>query len=248
MKLSKKIFIIVTLIIVSVISSLVFKERTIGVFSNTRNLPIYSVDIKEKKIALTFDVSWGKDNTDEILDILDKYNVKASFFLVGGWIDMYPELVKKIYDKGHELGNHTDKHPDLTRISRDKIISEISINDAKIMNLTGFEPKIFRCPSGSYNSSVIKTIEATGHYAIQWDVDSIDWREEGGEVELNRVLKKAKPGSIILFHNNAKNTPGNLPKIIEYFKKSGYQFVKVGDLIYKNNYYMDQSGKQYNNN
>ena len=171
LRLSQKIFIIAVLIIVSVITSLIFKERSIGVFSNIKALPIYSVDTKDKKIALTFDVSWGKDNTDEILNILDKYNVKASFFLVGGWIDMYPELVKKIYDKGHELGNHSDKHPDLTRISKEKIIREISINDAKIMNLTGFEPKIFRCPSGAYNSLVIKTIEDTGHYVIQWDVE-----------------------------------------------------------------------------
>lgn len=248
MKLTKKIFIAFALIFVSVVSSIIVKEGYIGVLSNNKALPIYSVETKDKRVAITFDVSWGEDNTDKILDILDKYHVKATFFFVGGWIDMYPDKLKEIYDRGHELGNHTDRHPDLTRITREKIIKEIAVNDAKIMKITGFEPKLFRCPEGAYNDSVIKTIEDTGHYAIQWDVDSIDWKEEGADLELNRVLKKTKPGSIILFHNNAINTPLNLPKIIEYFQKNGYEFVKVGDLIYKDNYYLDYSGKQFKNN
>ncbi|EET84140.1 polysaccharide deacetylase [Clostridium carboxidivorans P7] len=138
---------------------------------------------------------------------------------MGGWIDQYPEKVKSIYEKGHEIGNHSDRHPDMTKISRDKIIEEIDINDSKIRKLTGEGTKLFRCPEGSYNNLVVQTVKDTNHYCIQWDVDSIDWKEEGANLEYERVVKKVKNGSIILFHNNAKYTPDNLPKVIENLKK-----------------------------
>lgn len=244
-KMVKKVFLAMFLLCVAIIGSVFYKNQNIATFINVnRNLPIYYVDTKDKKIALTFDVSWGTDNTDKILQVLDKYNVKATFFLVGGWIDEHPEKVKSIYEKGHEIGNHSDRHPDMTRISRDKIIEDIDINDSKIRKLTGEGTKLFRCPEGSYNNLVIQTVKATNHYCIQWDVDSIDWKEEGANLEYERVVKKVKNGSIILFHNNAKYTPDNLPRVIEKLQKEGYEFVKVGDLIYKDNYHIDYDGKQ----
>ncbi|WPC41382.1 polysaccharide deacetylase family sporulation protein PdaB [Clostridium sp. JS66] len=247
-KMVKKVFLAMFLLCVAIIGSVFYKNKNIATFINVnRNLPIYYVDTKDKKIALTFDVSWGTDNTDKILQVLDKYNVKATFFLVGGWVDQYPEKVKSIYEKGHEIGNHSDRHPDMTKISRDKIIEDIDINDSKIRKLTGEGTKLFRCPEGSYNNLVVQTVKATNHYCIQWDVDSIDWKEEGANLEYERVVKKVKNGSIILFHNNAKYTPDNLPKVIEKLKKEGYEFVKVGDLIYKDNYHIDYDGKQIRN-
>lgn len=207
-------------------------------------IPIYSVDTKGKNIAISFDTSWGTDYTEKILQILEKYNVKATFFVIGTWADQYPEKVKEIYKTGNEIGNHTNMHPDMRRISQEKIISEIAITDAKIKGLTGEDSKLFRCPSGAYDDKVMKVVESTGHYCIQWDVDSIDWKQEGADLEYNRVISKVKPGSIILFHNNAKFTPENLPKIIEKLQKEGYKFVKVGDLIYKDNFYLDLNGKQ----
>lgn len=247
-KMVKKVFLAMFLLCVAIIGSVFYKNKNIATFINVnRNLPIYYVDTKDKKIALTFDVSWGTDNTDKILQVLDKYNVKATFFLVGGWVDQYPEKVKSIYEKGHEIGNHSDRHPDMTKISRDKIIEDIDINDSKIRKLTGEGTKLFRCPEGSYNNLVVQTVKATNHYCIQWDVDSIDWKEEGANLEYERVVKKVKNGSIILFHNNAKYTPDNLPKVIENLKKQGYEFVKVGDLIYKDNYHIDYDGKQMAN-
>lgn len=219
-----------------------------GVFSFTgRKLPIYCVDTKEKKIALTFDASWREDNTDEIIKILDKYNVKATFFLVGTWIDANPDKLKMLYDKGHEIGNHTNTHPDMNSITKESLIREIDTADEKIKKITGSGTTLFRCPSGDYNNLVISTVEGQNRFCIQWDVDSIDWRNEGAEIELNRVLKKTKPGSIILFHNDAKFTPQNLPIIIEYFKNKGYSMVKVSELIYKESYTIDDSGKQFYN-
>ena len=155
--------------------SIIFNYDSGAVFSNIgRTLPIYSVDTSEKKIALTFDVSWGLDNTEKILQILDEYNVKATFFLVGAWAEDNTDMVKKIHDRGHEIANHSTKHPDMTKISRERIIKEVEITDAKIMELTGESSNIFRCPSGTYNDNVIDTLKEINHYCIQWDVDSID--------------------------------------------------------------------------
>lgn len=244
-KLLKKLAFVLSLFFIVTLISIVVNYNSKGVFINTsRKLPIYCVDTKEKKISLTFDMSWGTDNTDKILDILDKYNIKATFFLVGGWIDENPDKVKEIYKRGHEIGNHSNMHPDMTRISKNRMIQEIDINDAKIRKLTGEGTNLFRCPEGTYNDLVIETVKETNHYCIQWDVDSIDWKEDGADLEYNRIIKKTQPGSILLFHNNAKYTPDNLPRIIEKLKSDGYEFVKVGDLIYKDNYHIDYSGKQ----
>lgn len=244
---SKKIIVALILILFSILWAYYIKGN-IGVFSNNKSLPIYSVDLKEKKISLTFDVNWGEDYTEEILQILEENNVKATFFLVGTWVDNYPQKAKLIYSKGHELGNHTDKHPDLTTISRERIIKEIAATDGKIMNITGAKPELFRCPSGAYNDLAIDTVKSTGHYPVQWDVDSIDWKEQGAEIEFNRIIKKTKPGSILLFHNNAKYTPENIKRIIKHYKELGYSFVKAGDLILKDNYYLDYNGRQFEKN
>lgn len=242
-KIYKKVLFAVLLLAVSTISS-IFLNVSKGVFIQDKNIPIYSVDTQEKKVSITFDVNWGNDNTIEILDILDKYNVKATFFIIGNWAEDFPELTKEIYKRGHEIGNHSDTHPDFTQVSKDRIIKEISVADAKIMKITGQGTKLFRCPSGSYNDNALNAVKSAGYYCIQWDVDSIDWKAEGADMEYERVMKKVNAGSIILFHSDAKFTPYNLPRIIENLKSEGYSFVKVGDLIYKENYKINLEGKQ----
>jgi peptidoglycan-N-acetylglucosamine deacetylase len=234
------------LMICATLLSIFYNHQNVSVFFNGhRELPIYSVNTKEKKIALTFDV--GDESTIKILNLLDKYNIKATFFLVGSWIDRYHEEVKEIDKRGHEIGNHSNTHPDMTKLSSSEIVKDISINDAKVLSLTSKIPVLFRCPSGAYNNSVIETVKTTGHICVQWSVDSIDWKALNAENEYERVVKNVKPGSIILFHNNGKYTIDNLPKIIAYLKKQEYNFVKVSDLIYKDNYYIDYSGKQIHN-
>lgn len=248
LRVLKKFLFVFILLCIGVAASIFMNYKDTSVFIKVdRSLPIYCIDTKDKKIALSFDVSWGEDNTDKILETLDKYNVKATFFIVGGWIDQYPDKLKEIYKRGHEIGNHSNKHPNMTKISREKIIQDIDIADAKIRQVTGEGTKLFRCPEGSYNDTVVETVKQTGHYCVQWDVDSIDWKEQGADLEYNRVIKNTKPGSILLFHNNAKYTPDNLPRIIEKLQSDGYKFVKVGELIYKDNYHIDHSGKQMPN-
>ena len=248
-RLIKKIFMVSVLLLIAIGISLFTNYGYKGAFTVlNRKLPIYSVDTKEKKLAITFDVSLGEnDYTEKILDLLDKYNVKATFFVVGDWVDRNPDKLKELCRRGHEIGNHSNRHPDMTKISREKIIEDININEAKIRSITGSGTKLFRCPGGAYDDSVINTVEKSGYYCIQWNVDSVDWKEQGADIEYRRIIKNIKPGSILLFHNSAKYTPENLPSIIKNLQSRGYKFVKVGDLIHKDNYRLNYEGKQMAN-
>lgn len=244
----KKVSLALLLLFSAMVMSVLFNFGEAPVFFKiNRKLPIYCVDKKEKVAALTFDENWGNDNTKKILDILNKYKIKGTFFVLGKWADEFPDVVKEIHNSGNEIGNHSNMHPDMTRASQERIKNEIAETDAKIMKLTGNTTNLFRCPGGEYNDLVVQTVENTGHFCIQWDVDSIDWREDGAQVEYNRVINKTKPGSIILFHNNAKYTPENLPKIIEKLQGEGYKFVKISDLIYKHDYHIEDDGRQIPN-
>lgn len=245
-RIIKKLTISIFLMIICVMLTMFSKNK--GVFlSGKNNLPIYSVQTKEKNVAITFDVNWAEDKDKsmmKILDILDKHKVKATFFLIGDWIDDYPEQVKEIYKRGHELGNHSNSHPDMAKVSDERIKKEINITDGKITNLVGKGSRLFRCPSGSYNDNTINIAEKMGYYCIQWDVDSIDWKAQGADKEYNRVISRVRPGSIMLFHTDAKYTPETLPKIIETLESKGYSFKKISDLIYKDNFYIDSRGVQ----
>ena len=246
-KLISSICIIITMLII--ISSFLLSKFVISVNQVEKNyLPIYSVETNEKKVAITFDSTWGINNTNEILNILDKEGIKATFFLLGKWVDEFPEEAKEIYKRGNEIGNHSDSHPSMSNISVERLIKEITLGDEKLKKLTGRSTKLFRFPSGEYNKNLVQVVEGTKHIAIQWDVDSIDWKEQGAEIEFNRVIKNVKPGSIILFHNGTKYTTETLPKIIEKLKKEGYSFVTVSELIYKENYSIDNRGVQKLNN
>lgn len=236
-----------------ILFAMIMGLSSLGSYKNTmvsnKKHPIYNVETQEKKLCITFDMNWGNDHTKEILDILDKYNMKATFFVIGSWISYDKEnenLIKEISQRGHTIGNHSNSHADFTKISRDKIKNEIDSTDEKIKNITGKDTILFRFPSGAYNDVSLEQVWNNNHIPIQWDVDSVDWKEQGEEIEFNRVIKKVKPGSIILFHNNAKHTPRNLEKIIKKFQGEGYEFIKVEDLIYKEDFYIDSNGKQIN--
>ena len=248
-KFNINIKIIIFSAIIVLVGALILNKSIINVFNlNNKKLPIYNVDTNgEKVIAITFDASWGADNTIKILDVLDEYDVKATFFLVGRWVDEYESEVEEIHKRGHEIGNHSNSHPNMTSLSKDAIIREIIITDSKIRKITGEGTKVFRFPEGAYNDNVVQIIQESGHYCIQWDVDSIDWKEAGAQKEYDRVIKKTVGGSIVLFHNNAKYTPDNLPKILKQLTNDGFSFVTVSELIYKEDYIIDHAGKQIKN-
>lgn len=215
--------------------------------SSTRLVPIYNVDCEQKQVAISFDAAWGADKTQEIIDVLAEYNCTATFFLVGFWVDKYPEMVKAIDEAGLEIGTHSNTHPDMAKLSYDSIKSELEISMSKISDITGKEVKVFRPPYGSYNNTLLSTCSELGLKAIQWDVDSLDWKGlSAGEVT-KRVIDRAKSGSIILMHNNADHVVDSTRLTLDYLTKSGYKVTSVGELIYSEDYYIDANGVQHKN-
>ncbi|KYO65283.1 polysaccharide deacetylase family protein [Thermovenabulum gondwanense] len=215
-------------------------DKTLRVFSFfDRLLPIYRVETQEKRIAISFDAAWGADKTPEILDILDKYKIKTTFFLVKMWMDKYPEMTKLIASFGHEIGNHSATHPHMGKLSKDEVVKEIQSTHLRIKELTGQDCKVFRPPFGEYSDTLIKTAQELGYYVIQWDVDSLDWKDLSASAIYDRVIKRVKPGSIVLFHNNGKNTPEALKIILPELIKQGYEIVPVSSLLIKGDYYID---------
>lgn len=209
-----------------------------------RKLPIYCVDSSEKKIAISFDAAWGNEQTEELIQILDRYQVKTTFFVVGEWVDKYPESVKALADAGHEVCNHSDTHPYMTKLSQDQKIQQLQNCNDKIKAITGKSPELFRPPYGDYNNGVIEATDSLKMFTIQWDVDSLDWKDPTVDEMVNRVTSKVTNGSIVLFHNGAKNTPAALPKILEQLQADGYTIVPVSDLIMRENFTIDHAGKQ----
>lgn len=208
-----------------------------------RELPIYSVEREDDKIALTFDCAWGDEDIDDILKTLDEYGVKATFFVTGDFAERCGEAVRKIHDSGHEIGNHSYNHADYTKMSSEDIIADIEKADKVIKDKTGTLPNLVRAPSGGYNNTVVSAIENSGRKYIQWSVDGIDYGDADSQSIYDRCVKKAKKGDIILLHNGTKNTANILPKILEALE-CNYQIVPAGELIYKDNYILDNSGRQ----
>ena len=206
--------------------------------------PIARVDTTKKKVALTFDVAWGSENIEEILNILDKHNIKATFFLVGSWIDDNEELVKEIHNRGHEIGNHSNTHSSFTDISNEEKIDEIVSTANKIKDLTGEDANLFRPPFGHVDKDTMNTCKSLGYYVIKWDVDSGDWKNIGSTNVIDRVTKNTTKGSIILFHVNVKDVGAYLEESISNLEKKNYSMVKISDLIYKDNYKVTSTGEQ----
>lgn len=239
------IMMVIMIVCISLIYNYSGYGRLISVFrNNNRELPIYCVDTPEKKIAISFDAAWGADYTESLLKILKNYDVKSTFFLVGFWVDKYPEMVKRIDEEGHEIGNHSLNHPHMSQLSKEQIVQELTKTSEKIEAITNKKVTLFRPPFGDYNNRLVKTSREMGIQVIQWDVDSLDYKDYGADAIVRRVLSKVKNGSIVLFHNNATYTKDALPIILENLQKENYKIVPVSELIYKENYYIDHTGMQ----
>lgn len=244
-KVAIRLTAVLLLVVVSIMFTEVIKEDGIrSVFAPTKELPIYCVDTPDKKIAISFDAAWGTDFTYDILDTLDKYNVKTTFFLVDFWVKKHPDVVKEIARRGHEIGNHSTNHPYMSKLDEIQIIKELKTTEDSIKEITGKRTTLFRPPFGDYNDRLIRVCRDNGYYVIQWDVDSLDWKEYGVQPVVDRVTRNVKNGSIVLFHNNAKYVSEFLPIILEKLQAEGYEIVPISELIYKDNFYMDNTGKQ----
>ena len=213
-------------------------------FTVNRKLPIYSVQTDEKKVAISFDAAWGADKTRDIMRVCDEYNVKATFFLVGFWIKKYPEMVKEIYNNGFEIGIHSNTHPDMTKLSKKEIREELTTNIKLVEDLINVRPKLFRPPFGYYNNNLIEVCEELNLSCIEWSVDSLDWKGLSASSLAGRVTSKATNGSIVLFHNNSDNIVDGLKMVLEFFLGNKTQVVPIGELIYYDNFTINNQGTQ----
>jgi len=213
--------------------------------SYREDIPIYSVETEEKKCAITFDCAWGASDIPDILDILDRYHAKATFFIVGVWAEKYPDMVKLMAERGHELASHGYGHLHMNSIPEEKIAEEITRCSEVLEKLAGQKVKLFRPPYGEYNSKVVKTAKNLGYHTIQWDVDSLDWKKEMTRENIfSRVVKRTGKGSILLFHNDTPHTRDVLSDILEALTESGFDFVTVSDLLLSEPYRIRYDGRQ----
>lgn len=220
-------------------------NRTLPANAEERKIPIYCVKQDKKVVSLSFDAAWGNEQTQTLLDILAKYKVKTTFFLVGAWVDKYPESVKAISDAGHDVGNHSNNHDHMPQLSVDKIMADTQECNAKIEVITGKKTTLYRPPYGDYNNNVVQAVNDCDMYCVQWDVDSLDWKDPTPQQMVERITSKISNGSIILMHNGAKNTPEALPLIIEAIQAQGYEIVPISEILLKGQYATDHEGRMY---
>ena len=229
-------------------STTINDEESIETSSSTNKLlPIYSVQTEKKEIALTINCAWNDSDIDKIIEVLKSNNVKATFFMVGDWVEKYPEAVKKINQEGHEIGSHSDTHPHVNQLSSEENLEEIKTSSQKIEQITNKKVTLYRPPYGEYNNTVIKVANENSYIPIQWSLDTLDYTGITGNEMWNKIKDKISNGDIILMHNGTEHTADSLDMIIKNIKEKGFNLVTVSDLIYKENYSIDVNGKQIQN-
>ena len=216
----------------------------IQTMSQAKKLPIYNVDTSEAKISFTMNCAWNADDIDQILATLSKHNTHITFFMVGDWVDKYPNAVKKISEAGHEIANHSDGHKHVNNLSLEENEKEVKLCSDKIETITGKKTTLYRGPYGEYNNSVIQAAENQKHITIQWSLDTLDYKGLTADEMWARLNGKVKNGDIILSHNGTKHTADSLDKILTNLESNGFKVVTVSDLIYKDNYIIDNNGTQ----
>lgn len=216
----------------------------IETMSQAKKLPVYCVETSEPKVAFTMNCAWNADDIDSILETLSKHNVKITFFMVGDWVDKYPEAVKKISDAGHEIANHSDGHKHVNNLTLEENENEIKLCSKKIEKITGNKTSLYRGPYGEYNNTVIQAAENQKHITIQWSLDTLDYNGLTGDEMWARLNEKLKNGDIILSHNGTEHTADSLDKLLTNIKEKGFQVVTVSELIYRENYEIDSNGVQ----
>ncbi len=233
------------LAVIGLIFWIVSSPVLVGVSAAQRQLPVYSVEREDRVVALSFDAAWGNEDTQTLIDILNDHGVSATFFVVGDWVDKYPESVKALSDAGNEVMNHSVSHAHFSTLSTEQILADVTGCNEKIEAITGLAPTLFRCPYGEYDDHVIRAIHSLDMTPVQWDVDSLDWKGISAAEIRERVLSRVQPGSIVLFHNAAEHTPEALPGIIEALQADGYTIVPVSQILLQGETTIDNTGRQW---
>jgi len=217
------------------------------VFNNEspRSRPIYSVDRQENVVALTFDASFSAENTQGILDALNAHDANATFFVTGVWASRHTEQMQALNDSGRvEIGTHSNTHPHLSRQSARQVELELSTSVSVINDITGKEVELFRAPFGEYSDTILNTAQNLNLIPIHYDIDSQDWQDTASYDITNRVLQNTQNGSIVLLHNDGRNTLDALNGIIVGLKNRGFKFMTVGEMILRENYTINSNGRQ----
>ena len=244
----KKLVSLFSCVLIGVIALIVAgstASKVVATMNEQKEIPVYCVECDEKVCALSFDAAWGNEQTETLLNILDEYDVKSTFFLVRQWVDKYPDSVKAISDRGHDVENHSATHPHMNSLSEEEQKEEITSCNEAIQNLTGKSPALFRAPYGEYNNTLVQNVKSLDMYCVQWNIDSLDWKDPAPDDMVSRIEQNLTEGSIILLHNGAKNTPEALPRIIEAIRNKGYRIVPVSELIPQGEYFTDAQGMMH---
>jgi len=229
----KRVLIIAAAILFSV--AVIYAERdNITVFSHQEPSAVYSVVTDRKAVALTFDISWGDKRPEPIINILKEKGVtNATFFLSSPWAKTPPDIVRQIVEGGFEIGSHGHKHVNYNELPDEEIRRQIQTAHAILTEETGRAPNLIRMPNGAFDKRVLRIANELGYTVIQWDTDSLDWKNPGVDTIINRVVSRAHPGDIILMHasDSCKQTHEALPVIIDRLRAKGYEFVTVSELL-----------------
>lgn len=236
MYISKRIFKIILVIIAAIIvvafaSKAVGKQRIQDTSTKAQNV-VYKADTEYKIISVTVEVNANtQDYTEQILNVLNKNNVKATFFLTGQWVEANKDLAKKISDSGHEIGNHSNTHKDMKKMMTYKIEKEITDADQIISQVYTKQIELFKPPFSYVGSNVINAADKKGKTVIIHSIDSLDWKSANADYIINIINSNIKPGDIICFHNDAKYCADSLDSLLPKLKEQGYKFDTVGEIL-----------------
>ncbi|RSL29151.1 polysaccharide deacetylase family sporulation protein PdaB [Salibacterium salarium] len=229
-----KIYIISAMAIFIMAGGFLVNRSVFPVFSTEESpAAFYRADIEEKKVALTFNISWGEDRALPILDTLKENDITATFFISGAWAERHPEITERIVEDGHTIGNHGYRYEHYPRLDDDEIVRDLNLSHKKIKDVTELDVKYFRPPHGDFNKTVLEKIEQFGYSTVHWSVGGNDWNNPGVEQIVANITEDVEPGDVILLHasDSAKQTGDALPSILTELKNQNYSFVNIEELI-----------------
>jgi polysaccharide deacetylase family sporulation protein PdaB len=216
-------------------AGIVYSEKTnVTAFASEQPAAVYSVPTEKKVIALTFDISWGEKLPEPIVKALEDKHVKnATFFLSSPWAKAHPDVALRIAKDGFEIGSHGHKFTNYSTLEDAEIRKQIQTAHQILSEVTGKSPKLIRMPNGDFDKRVLNIADSLGYTVIQWDTDSLDWKQIGKDAIVKRVVSRAYPGDIVLMHASdaALQTQSALPEIIDQLRAQGYEFVSVSELL-----------------
>lgn len=202
--------------------------RPIQVFGG--NKPIYQGSKDRKLMAFTYNVAWGNEYIPPLLEIFKNKNIKATFFVEGRWAEKYPELLKLIYECGHEIGNHGYSHAHHAELSYEQNLNEIKKAEQVIENIIGIKTTLFAPPYGEFSDLTVKAASSMNYRLIMWTIDTIDWKKPGVDFIVNKVLENSGNGKIVLMHPT-DDTVKAMPTIIDNLHREGFKITTVGQLL-----------------